>query len=177
MVLSGLYQMNRCVFFDRDGTVIEDFGYVFEKSKLELIPEAINAIVEFKRMGFLVIIVTNQSGVARGLYSMRQMSDFNNYLLEVLELRGIEVDALYSCPHHVEGVISEYSIECDCRKPKPGLLVSAITNHEIDPSQSYMIGDKDSDVKAGIEAKLKRAYKINSKLSWIEIMNSIIGDK
>lgn len=137
------------VFLDRDGTINEEKDYLHRIEDFEFIPGAAGAIRRLKEAGFLVIVVTNQSGVARGYYSLDEVEILHRHMRKELQAAGASVDGIYVCPHHpVEG-IGEYRRECDCRKGRPGMLLRAAEEHGIDLSRSYMIGDKIADVEAG----------------------------
>jgi D-glycero-D-manno-heptose 1,7-bisphosphate phosphatase len=141
--------LKRAVFLDRDGTINEEKDYLHRIEDFEFIPGASEAIRRLKKAGFLVIVVTNQSGVARGYYTLDDVKILHRYMLRELEAAGASVDGIYVCPHHpVEGV-GEYLRECDCRKGRPGMLLRAAEEHGIDLSRSFMIGDKAADVEAG----------------------------
>jgi D-glycero-D-manno-heptose 1,7-bisphosphate phosphatase len=139
----------RAVFLDRDGTINEEKDYLHRVEDFEFIPGTAEAIRRLKEAGFLVIVVTNQSGVARGYYTLDDVAFLHDHMQRELETFGASVDGIYVCPHHpVEGV-GEYRRECDCRKGRPGMLLRAAREHGIDLSRSYMIGDKIADVEAG----------------------------
>jgi D-glycero-D-manno-heptose 1,7-bisphosphate phosphatase len=139
----------RAVFLDRDGTINEEKEYLHRIEDFEFIPGSPEAIRRLKEAGFLVIVVTNQSGVARGYYSLEDVAILHRHMQEKLDAAGAAVDGIYVCPHHpVEG-IGEYRRECDCRKGRPGMLLRGAREHGIDLSRSYMIGDKAADVEAG----------------------------
>jgi D-glycero-D-manno-heptose 1,7-bisphosphate phosphatase len=141
--------LKRAVFLDRDGTINEEKDYLHRVEDFEFIPGAPEAIRRLKEAGFLVIVVTNQSGVARGYYTLEEVATLHRHMQRELETVGAAVDAIYVCPHHpVEG-IGEYRRECDCRKGRPGMLLRAAQEHGIDLSRSYMIGDKIADVEVG----------------------------
>ena len=133
---------NKAVFLDRDGTLIKHVPYLHDPQLVELSPGAPKALSELKAMGFLLIVVTNQSGVARGYYVEEDIRRVNRRVNEVLEESGgPAIDAFYYCPHFPEGVIPEYSVCCNCRKPSPGMALRAALEHDIDLKRSYIIGD------------------------------------
>ncbi len=144
--------MNKAVFLDRDGTVNEEVGYLNDLEKLRLIPGAGQAIRRLSEAGFKVILVTNQSGVARGYFPERLVHEAHVRLEEMLKADGARVDAVYFCPHHPSAGNSLYTRECDCRKPKTGLIDRAVKDFGIDRGHSYMVGDKWSDVELGQRA-------------------------
>ena len=142
----------RAVFLDRDGTINVEKGYVHSINDFEFIPGAPQAIQLLKKDGFLVIVVTNQSGVARGYYPLAAVHRLHQYLSDQLAGFGTGVDAYYICPHHLQGTESDYAMACSCRKPLPGMIMQAAEDFGIDLACSYMIGDKQSDVQAGLAA-------------------------
>lgn len=141
------------VFLDRDGVLIEDTGYPYLEEHLRLIPGAAEAVRHLNQLGFLCVIVTNQSGVARGLFSEAQMKAFNALVVRRLAAKGAVIGAVYACPFHSEGSVEAW-IHPDHpdRKPNPGMLLRAIAEHGIDPARSFMIGDRPSDLEAARRA-------------------------
>ncbi len=139
--------MNKAVFLDRDGTVNEEVGYLANLSKLRLIPGAGAAIRRLNEAGFQVVLVTNQSGVARGYFPESLVHEAHERLFEMLKSEGARIDAVYYCPHHPKAGNSHYTVDCDCRKPKTGLIDRALKERAIDIRHSYMVGDKWSDVE------------------------------
>jgi D-glycero-D-manno-heptose 1,7-bisphosphate phosphatase len=147
--------LKRAVFFDRDGTINEEVGYIKDLSNLKLIKNAANSIRKIKEKGFLAILITNQSGPARGFYNEEWVKTLNNKLQELLLNEGTKLDKMYYCPHLPDGIVPKYSIECECRKPNIGLFLKAKEEFNIDLKSSYMIGDKATDVEAGHNAGTK----------------------
>ncbi len=135
------------VFLDRDGTVIEEVNYLSDFSKLELLPGAAEAIRLINKEGIKAIMITNQAGVARGYFSEGFISEVHKKLELLLEDKGAHLDAIYYCPHHHEGVIEEYKIVCECRKPKPGMVRDAADKLNLDLARSYIVGDRMSDIQ------------------------------
>jgi D-glycero-D-manno-heptose 1,7-bisphosphate phosphatase len=140
-------------FLDRDGVLIEDVGYPHRPDQLHLMPGAARAVKGLNDAGYLCVIVTNQSGVARGLFDLDQMHAFNALLLEALAAEGARIDAVYACPYHSVGSVAAF-IHPDHpdRKPNPGMLLRAMAEHDIDPARSLMIGDQPSDMLAAERA-------------------------
>jgi D-glycero-D-manno-heptose 1,7-bisphosphate phosphatase len=143
--------MKRAVFIDRDGTINEEKEYLYRTDDFAFIPGAAQAIRRFNEAGFLVIVVTNQSGVARGFYTEEDVHLLHRYIATQLEPFGARVDAWFYCPHHPDGRGS-YALPCRCRKPLPGMLLEAARRFDIDLESSVMIGDKLVDVQAGAAA-------------------------
>ncbi len=143
---------NRAVFLDRDGTINVEKGYVHKIEDFEFIPGVPRAIKLLKNAGFVVIVVTNQSGVARGYYTIDAVMRLHSHMDGELARHGTSVDAYYICPHHPQGIIDEYAKVCECRKPQPGMLLRAAEEFSLDLVSSYMIGDKQIDVDAALNA-------------------------
>jgi D-glycero-D-manno-heptose 1,7-bisphosphate phosphatase len=146
---------NWAVFFDRDGTINEEVNYLSHPSQLNLIPGASEAIQILNEKNIPVIIVTNQSGIARGYFDEEQLNTINDYLRQILLAAGAVIDDIYYCPHHPEAEIATYKMNCDCRKPNPGMLTKAAKKWQLDISHSFLIGDKASDIVAGQRAGCK----------------------
>jgi len=142
----------RAAFLDRDGTIVEDVGFLRDASGLRLLPGAAEGIRLLREAGFLAIVVTNQSGIARGYLTEGRLAEIHRALEEKLRERGTELDAVYYCPHLAGAEVSRYSRECDCRKPLPGLLVRAAREWNVKLSTSVAIGDSERDVLAGRRA-------------------------
>ncbi len=144
--------MNKAVFLDRDGTVNEEVGYLSDLKQLKLVPGAGTAIKNLNDAGFLVVLVTNQSGIARGFFSEAFVHDTHVLLQQMLRNEGARLDGIYFCPHHPTEGKTHYTMECECRKPGTGLIDRAARDLDIDVKQSYVVGDKWSDVELGQRA-------------------------
>lgn len=140
------------VFLDRDGVVIEDSHYLGDAASMCLVPGSAEAIAALNRAGWAVVIVTNQSGVARGLFSFDSVGLVHNAISAMLSDRGAHIDAFQFCPHHPQAELAEYRADCDCRKPRPGMLHLAARELGLDLAASWMIGDRASDLEAGAAA-------------------------
>ncbi|HET6575369.1 MAG TPA: HAD family hydrolase [Fimbriiglobus sp.] len=143
---------DEAVFLDRDGTLIEEANYLSRVEQVRLIPGAAEAVRRVNAVGARVVVVTNQAGVARGYYPEDRVAAVHAHLSAVLGEQGARVDAYYYCPHHATEGIGAFRIECDCRKPKPGMLRAAARDLGLDLSRSWMIGDKVCDLEAGAAA-------------------------
>lgn len=137
------------VFLDRDGTVSEEVGYVNHLSRFKLFPWTAEAIKKLNEAQIKAILVTNQAGVARGYFTEDLIGEVHNKLVNDLAKTGAYLDAIYYCPHHPSAGQPPYRANCECRKPKPGLLYKAADEHNIDLSSSFMVGDKYTDVELG----------------------------
>lgn len=140
--------MKRAVFLDRDGTINIEKEYLYQVNDFEFIPGAPEAIRMLNQSGILVVVVTNQSGVARGYYTEDDVENLHRHIARELELAEAHIDAWLYCPHHPAGRGS-YSLPCDCRKPLPGMLHEAASRYDIDLENSTIIGDKRADIEAG----------------------------
>lgn len=146
---------NRAVFLDRDGIVIKDTGYLGDPNLVELLPDAAQAIKSLNEAGYMVVIVTNQSGVARGYFAEETLKKINRRLNELLEREEARLDGVYYCPHHPQAEVEMYRRDCGCRKPKPGLIFKAAKDLDLDLKNSYMIGHEERDIEAGHRAGCK----------------------
>jgi D-glycero-D-manno-heptose 1,7-bisphosphate phosphatase len=142
----------RAVFLDRDGTLNIDKGFVYRREDFEFINGAVDALVHLKEKGFLLVVITNQSGIGRGLYTEKEVHALHNYINDELRTFGTSIDRFYFCPHHPEAPIAKYRKNCECRKPKPGMIMRALIDLGIDPETSYVIGNKVRDISAGQRA-------------------------
>ena len=147
---------------DRDGTIIEERHFLADPAEAVLIPGAWEAIRLLSEHGFFIVMVSNQSGVARGMFSEDAVRSVNDRVLKLLEDEGTHIDATYYCPHHPHGVLPQYARVCQCRKPAPGMGRRAAAEHGIDLSQSYMIGDKPSDVAFGENCGMKQSFLVST---------------
>lgn len=141
--------MRRAVFLDRDGTINEEREYLWRVEEFSLITGAAEAIRLLKGAGYLVVVVTNQSGIGRGYYSEVDLERLHDHMHAELESLGVAVDACYFCPHHPQHGVGDYGKDCSCRKPLPGMLLQAAAELGIDLASSWMIGDKKGDIDAG----------------------------
>lgn len=136
-------------FLDRDGVLIEDVGYPHREDQLRFIPGAAEAVRRLNGLGYMCVIVTNQSGVARGMFSLEQMEAFNALIVRRLAARGAVIGAVYACPYHAEAVEERWRHpDHPERKPNPGMILRAMSEHRIDQARSFLIGDRPSDLEA-----------------------------
>jgi len=142
----------RAIFMDRDGTICDEVGYINHLSRSRLLPNSLEAIRQVNAAGYLAIVATNQSGVARGLFDEALVERVHRQLAGWVEAGGGRLDALYYCPHHPREGQPPYRADCDCRKPRPGMLARAAREHGIDLASSWMIGDSLVDLEAGAAA-------------------------
>jgi D-glycero-D-manno-heptose 1,7-bisphosphate phosphatase len=143
------------VFIDRDGTVNEQMGYINHMSRFLLLPGSAEAIRLLNHHGYLAIIVSNQSGVARGYFPIDLVHEVHGHMKMLLEREGAAVDGIFFCPHYPKGKVPEYSRSCDCRKPRTGLIEMACSQFPVDMENSYVIGDRCSDMELARKSGLK----------------------
>lgn len=143
------------VFLDRDGTISEEVEYLDNADMLRLLPRAAEAVRGINESGLLAIVVTNQSGVARGYFSEDVLKDVHNRMEQLLKTEGAHLDAIYYCPHHPKVGLPEYVMDCDCRKPKTGMIKSASKDLKIEVGDSYVVGDKIIDIELAHKAGAK----------------------
>jgi D-glycero-D-manno-heptose 1,7-bisphosphate phosphatase len=143
------------VFLDRDGVINEEVNYLSSPESLKLLPGAAQAIRQLNGRRIPVIVVSNQAGIARGRFSEEQVQKIHDRLSALLSGEGAHIDRYYYCPHHPTAGIGPYRMDCECRKPKPGLLLKAGSEMRLDLEQSYLVGDNVTDVEAGIRAGVR----------------------
>jgi D-glycero-D-manno-heptose 1,7-bisphosphate phosphatase len=143
------------VFMDRDGTINEQRGYINHLSRFALLPGVTDAVKLLNKNNFFVIIVTNQSGVARGYYPVALVHEVHELMTHSFEREGAAIDGIFYCPHHPRGIVPEFTADCDCRKPKTGLVNQALKAFEIDMSNSYVVGDRYVDIELALRLNLK----------------------
>jgi D-glycero-D-manno-heptose 1,7-bisphosphate phosphatase len=145
--------MNKAAFFDRDGTIIKSVNYLSDTSQIEILPGIISFCSFLQQQGYMLFVVSNQSGVARGFFDEDFVKKTNEYLQDLFAQQGVFFESFFYCPHHpLEAVKPEYLKSCFCRKPNPGMLINAAGKFDIDLKQSLMFGDKIIDLQAGFSA-------------------------
>ena len=175
----NLCNRQKAIFLDRDGTINKYVGFLRNIGDFELIEGVSEAIKLINQSGYLAIVVTNQPVIARGEVSWDELNEIHKKMATLLGKDGAYIDGLYICPHHPDkgfvGERPEYKIDCECRKPKPGLLLQAAKDFNIDLKESYMIGDSHRDVEAGENAGLKKSVKVeeNKENALLEALKRI----
>lgn len=149
--------MNKALFLDRDGVVNKEKDYLYKIEDFEFIDGVFETCRYFQDKGYLIIIITNQAGIARGKYTEDDYQLLTNWMISEFEKENIKVSKVYHCPHH-----PDFSGECECRKPNPGMLLQAQKDFDLDLSQSILVGDKNSDIEAGIKAGIKMNYLVST---------------
>jgi len=155
--------VNKTVFLDRDGTIVDDVGYMNSPEQINFIPGSIAAIKKLNEAGYKVVVITNQAGVARGLITEDMLQTIDKTLHKHILSGGAHLDGIYYCPHHAEHGHYPYKQDCECRKPHPGLIKKAARDLNLDLSQSYMVGDKATDIEAGKRAGTKTIMVLSGR--------------
>ena len=140
---------NRAVFLDRDGTIVKDLVYSADPALLEPLPGVFVALKKLREAGYRLIVITNQSGIARGIFTEAALNQLHEIMLKLFRKNGVEIDGVYYCPHYPTGKVERYMRVCDCRKPAPGMILKAAAEHDIDLARSWMVGDRAADIGAG----------------------------
>jgi D-glycero-D-manno-heptose 1,7-bisphosphate phosphatase len=152
--------MKKALFLDRDGVINVEKEYLYKIDDFEYIEGIIALMQHFTQLGYMIFVVTNQSGIARGYYTQEQFLDLSAWMLEDLQKKNISIQEVFYCPHH-----PDISGECECRKPKPGMLLAAAKKYNVDLEHSMMIGDKQRDILAGINAGLRETYLFDEQMN------------
>ena len=165
--------INKAAFLDRDGVINVDTGYVGSWSDFILIDGVLEAMRLLKSDDYKLIIVTNQSGIARGFYSEKQFQQLTTKMVNFFSINGIEISKVYHCPHAPLTENSRTAVGCDCRKPKPGMLLMAEKDFALDMSASLIFGDKPSDIEAGKAAGVGRGFLIKAYGQWPNLLSCV----
>ena len=153
--------MTSAAFLDRDGVINVDHGYVSTWERFEFLPGVPDALRALQDAGYLLVVVSNQSGIGRGYYSDSDVDLLNQAIAEYLDSSvGVTLSGFYHCPHHPTEAEGEFRRQCDCRKPAPGMIRQAVLDYGIDLKTSLLVGDKDSDIEAGRAAGVARLFKV-----------------
>ena len=153
-------QKNKIAFLDRDGVINHDFGYVHKEEDLVFLSGVEVGLLELQRRNYRLFIVTNQSGIGRGYYTDSAFHEFMKIILTRLKSCGVQVEGYEYCPHHQDAIISKYRMSCNCRKPGAEMIKRILLSENVSPQDCIMIGDKMSDINAGIKAGIKQNYLI-----------------
>ncbi|MBO9683842.1 MAG: HAD family hydrolase, partial [Flavisolibacter sp.] len=138
--------LRKAVFIDKDGTLIPDIPYNVNPDRITIDNETIEGLRLLKEEGFLLVVVSNQAGIAKGYFEEKDLEQVWNKISAILQTHGLSIDAFYYCPHEPNGIVQQYAVVCDCRKPQPGMILKAASELKINLSQSWMIGDILNDV-------------------------------
>jgi len=145
----------KAIFLDRDDTLIEDPGYISDPDQVKLLDGVPEALIQLKKLGYKLIVVSNQSGIARGIFTEKKLEQIHKRLEQLLAEKNAYLDKIYYCPYHPEGIVQKYRKESNCRKPNPGMLLRAYAEMKIDLEQSWCIGNSMRDIEAGVKAGCK----------------------
>lgn len=174
----NLSKKQKAVFLDRDGTINKANGFITKPEQFELLPGVADAVKKINQSGYLAVLVTNQPVIARGECTFGELQEIHNKMETELGQHGAFLDAVYLCPHHPDkgfaGEREEYKVECECRKPKPGMLLRAAADFNIDLAQSYMIGDSMQDVEAGNRAGCKKSFLLTDDFGLLDAVVEIL---
>ena len=149
--------MNKALFLDRDGVINKEKNYLYKIEDFEFIDGVFETCKYFQDNGYLIIVITNQAGIARGKYTEDDYQILTDWMIKEFEKKDIKISKVYHCPHH-----PDFSGDCECRKPNPGMILQAKKDFNIDLSQSILVGDKNSDIEAGIKAGVKMNYLVET---------------
>lgn len=167
--------MNKAIFLDRDGTINVDKGYIYKKEDFEFLPNVKEALYEFQKMGYLLIIVTNQSGIARGYYTEEEYIELARWMKLELSKENIYIKKEFYCPHHENAIIESYRKKCECRKPSLGMYKKAIEEFDLDPSECIAVGDKFRDCAVALELPMNAFLIGNNEKN--EVINAVKNGK
>jgi D-glycero-D-manno-heptose 1,7-bisphosphate phosphatase len=160
--------MNRAIFLDKDGTLIPDIPYNVDPERITLSNNVVAGLIKLQTEGYKLIIISNQSGVARGYFTEDKLFAVADKMEQLFTSEGLKLDGFYYCPHHTEGTLPPYNIACNCRKPAAGMLLRAAADHNIDLESSWMIGDILNDTEAGNRAGCKTVLIDNgNETEWL----------
>lgn len=165
--------MRRALFLDRDGIINIDHGYVGRVQDFDEMPGIVDLMRAAADARYAIIVVTNQSGIARGYFDIEAYKALEQHIRHHFAAQGIELTDVYYCPHHPEGIVAEFAITCSCRKPAPGLILQAAREHEIDLSQSILVGDKSSDIDAAVAAGVGRPILVKAGGQFAEVFAAL----
>ena len=154
--------LRRAAFLDRDGVINIDRGYVVRPEEFEFVDGVFEGTSTLQRLGFVLVIISNQSGIGRGLYSEADLDVLNGWMLRQFEQRSIRIEGVFHCPHHPTEALGRYRRECDCRKPAPGMLLQAARELKVDLQRSALFGDRASDLQAAASAGVPLRYLLGT---------------
>jgi len=178
--MDGPQLRRKAAFVDRDGVIIVDSGFLHRVEDLVFLHGAIEGLQRLQAAGYLLVVITNQSGIARGLYTEADYLRLTAYMQQRLLAAGVQLSAVEYCPHLPDAAIARYRLDCDCRKPRPGMLERAAAALNIDLSASILVGDRATDIQAGRSAGVGRCWLVRSGLplsqSDIELADAVFDD-
>jgi D-glycero-D-manno-heptose 1,7-bisphosphate phosphatase len=162
-------------FLDRDGVINVDHGYVSRWEDFEFLPGVPEALLKLQKSGYRLIVISNQSGIGRGFYGEADLAKLNECIAQHLhENLGIDITAFYHCPHHPTDALGDHLMQCECRKPAPGMIFRAAREHHINLAESLLVGDKPSDIEAGQAAGVGRLFYVSPQTRSQDLADSIL---
>lgn len=154
--------LRRAAFLDRDGVINIDSAYLSRWEDFQFVPGSVEAMRRLQQAGYALVVVTNQSGIARGYYSEEDYQLLTRQMRAALQAQGVTLAGVYHCPHHPSGKVPALAVDCECRKPAPGMILRAAQELHLDLPHSFLVGDKESDLQAAHAAGVGRAYLVHS---------------
>jgi D-glycero-D-manno-heptose 1,7-bisphosphate phosphatase len=177
---SGPDRGHKAAFVDRDGVINPDSGFLYRTEQFQFLPGAVEALKSLQAAGYLLVVITNQSGIARGLYSEAEYRRLTAHMQQLLRDAGVHLAAVEHCPHLPDAPIARYRIACDCRKPLPGMLLRAAVALGVDMAASILVGDRASDIQAGRSAGVGRCWLVRSGVALsaadLELADAVFDD-
>ncbi|MDN3653271.1 D-glycero-beta-D-manno-heptose 1,7-bisphosphate 7-phosphatase [Thalassotalea ponticola] len=155
--------MSKALFLDRDGIINIDHGYVYKSEDFEFVDGIFELCAKANKLDYHIYVITNQSGIGRGMYSEEQFLQLSDWMISQFKQRGVSIEQVYYCPHHPQKGVADYKQHCQCRKPEPGMILQAAKEHHIDLSASIFIGDKLSDMQAANRAGVGKKVLVSSR--------------
>ena len=152
----------KVVFLDRDGVINSEVHYLHKIADFEYTYKCVDALTRIRSAGYQVIIITNQAGIAKGIFGKSDYDELTKFYTDDLSNHGIDILDIFYCPHHIDGTVLEYKLDCVCRKPKPGMLTKAIAKYSVDVTKSFFVGDKLSDIEAARAANIGSPVLVES---------------
>lgn len=150
------------VFLDRDGVINKEVNYLHKVEDFKYTYKCVEALSNILAADYKIIIITNQAGIAKGMFKKNDYDELTKFYVQDLSRQGIDILDVFFCPHHIDGIVPEYTMNCMCRKPKPGMLINAIAKHSVNVQSSFLVGDKLSDVEAGSAANIASLVLVRS---------------
>jgi D-glycero-D-manno-heptose 1,7-bisphosphate phosphatase len=152
---------SKIAFLDRDGVINVDYGYVGKREDFVFLPNAVSGLKQLSSLGYKIVIVTNQAGIARGYYTENDFHKLTSWMLSELQGWGVEIEDVRYCPHHPEGIVDQYRVVCSCRKPESGMITGYLKNADFAVNEMILIGDKFSDLYSGKDAGIDKLFLIS----------------